>query len=106
MKYEVKILPQAWEDLARIMDWYRLSSSKESSLKVADNILKAISRLENFPKSGTMTPDDWLNQRGYRMVIADKHVAIYRFINEAIYVYHIFDMRQDYPEIFRHLEEE
>ncbi|WP_297966446.1 type II toxin-antitoxin system RelE/ParE family toxin [uncultured Anaerovibrio sp.] len=105
MNYEVKILPRAWEDLARIMDWYRLSFSKESSLKVTGNILKAVSRLEKFPESGTMTPDDWLNQRGYRMVIADKHAAIYRFINEAIYVYHIFDMRQNYPEIFRGLEE-
>ena len=106
MNYEVKILPRAWEDLTRIMDWYRLSFSKESSLEVACNILKTISRLENFPESGTMTPDDWLNQRGYRMVIADKHAAIYRSINEAIYVYHFFDMRQNYPEIFRNLEEE
>ena len=105
MNYEVKILPQAWEDLASIADWYKLFFSTDSAFKVTDSILSAISRLENFPESGTMTPDDWLNQRGYRMVIADKHAAIYRFINEAIYVYHIFDMRQNYPEIFRGVEE-
>lgn len=104
MKYEVIILPQAWEDLARIADWYKLFFSADSASKVTDSILNAISRLEKFPESGSMTPDDWLNQRGYRMVIADKHAAIYRFINDAIYVYHIFDMRQDYPEIFRQLE--
>ena len=102
---KVKILPQAWEDLVGIADWYKLFFSMDSASKVTDSILSAISRLENFPESGSVTPDDWLNQRGYRMVIADKHAAIYRFINEAIYVYHIFDMRQNYPEIFRGLEE-
>ncbi len=106
MKYEVEILPQAWEDLSHIADWYKLLFTADTALKVTDNILNAIARLEKFPNSGSTTPDEWLNQRGYRMVIADKHAAIYRFIDDSIYVYHIFDMRQDYPEIFRRLEDE
>ena len=53
-----------------------------------------------YPDSGTLTPDNWLNKQGYRMVICDKHVSIYRMIDEVVYVYHISDARKDYTKLF------
>jgi toxin ParE1/3/4 len=47
-----------------------------------------------------LTPDDWLNQQGYRMVICDKQVAIYRQIEDKIFIYHIADTRTDYTRLF------
>ena len=89
MVYKVEILPTAWEDLKRIEDWYLIEFDVKTALKVSDNILNTIERLEQFPDSGSLTPDAWLNDMGYRMLICEKHVAIYRKIGKIVYVYHI-----------------
>ncbi len=100
MSYKVEILPTAWEDLKAIQDWYLLKFGAETALKVGDSILNTISRLESFPDSGSITPDPWLNKLGYRMVICKRHVAVYRLIEDIVYVYHIADTQTDYPKLF------
>lgn len=100
MIYKVEILPSAWEDLKRIEDWYLMQFGAETALKVCNSILDALQRLETFPKSGSLTPDEWLNQHGYRMLICKKHVAIYRQIENKVYVYHIADTQTEYTKLF------
>ena len=100
MRCRVEILPTAWEDLKAIEDWYLMNFDVDTALKVVDSILNSIERLEDFPDSGSMTPDSWLNERGYRMVICEKHVSIYRQIEEIIYIYHIADTRTEYTKLF------
>ena len=100
MAYKVEILPTAWEDLKRIEDWYSVQFDVETALKVSDHILDAIERLESFPDSGSLTPDEWLNQQGYRMVICGKHAAIYKQIEKTVYVYHIADTQTEYTKLF------
>ena len=100
MQYRVEILPTAWEDLKKIEDYYYIQFGVETSLMVTDNILNVIERLEMFPDSGSRTPDDWLNEMGYRMVICEKHVAIYKKYGETVYVYHIADTQTEYTKLF------
>ena len=95
MASRIKILPTAWEDLKRIGDWYLLNFNASTSLKVTNHILDTISRLEMFPQSGSATPDDWLNEQGYKMVICEKQVAIYRYIDDIVWIYHIADTRTE-----------
>ena len=100
MVYNVEILPTAWEDLKHIEDWYLIQFGMETALKVSNHILDSIERLERFPNSGSLTPDEWLNQQGYRMVICEKHVAIYKQIEKNVYVYHIADTQTEYTKLF------
>lgn len=100
MIYKVEILPTAWEDLKQIEDWYAVQFDAESALKVSNHILDIIERLAQFPDSGSLTPDEWLNQQGYRMIICKKHVAIYRKIGEVVYIYHIADTQTQYTKLF------
>lgn len=100
MTCRVEILPSAWEDLKRVEDRYLLKFDVNTAIKVSDHILDTIERLEAHPDSGSLTPDDWLNQRGYRMIICAQHVAIYRQIDTVIYIYHITDTRTDYVKLF------
>ena len=100
MIYKVEILPTAWENLKRIEDWYLIEFYVETALKVSNHILDTIERLERFPNSGSLTPDTWLNELGYRMVICEKQVVIYRKIDDVIYVYHIADTRTEYTKLF------
>lgn len=98
--YSVKILPSAWEDLKKIEDYYLIQFDMETALKVSNHILDTIERLADFPDMGSMMPDPWLSEQGYRMIICKKHVAIYRKIEEVIYIYHIADTRTDYTKLF------
>ena len=98
--YNVEILPSAWEDLKSIEDYYAIQFGVDTAIKVSDSILDAIERLESFPDSGSMTPDPWLNEQGYRMIICKKHVAIYRKISETIFIYHIADTQTQYNRLF------
>ena len=98
--YRVEILPPAWEDLKRIEDYYLLQFGVESAMKVTDQILNSIERLEKFPDSGSLTPDKWLNEQGYRMVIWQRFVSIYRQIKDTVYVYHIADTQTEYTKLF------
>lgn len=100
MKFKIEILPSAWEDLKKIEDYYLVQFDIQTAIKVSDNILNVIERLEDFPNSGSMTPDMWLNEQGYRMVISKKHVAIYRQIKDMIYIYHIADTQTEYTKLF------
>ncbi len=100
MKYRVEILPSAWEDLKKIEDYYTIQFDAETAVKVSDHILDVIERLEDFPDSGSLTPDEWLNEQGYRMVICKKHIAIYRMIKDTVFVYHIADTQTEYTKLF------
>lgn len=100
MKYRVKILPSAWEDLKTIQDYYSIQFDLRTATKVSNSILSTIERLEDFPDSGSLTPDSWLNEQGYGMVISKKHIVIYRKIDDTIYIYHIADTQTEYTKLF------
>lgn len=100
MPYRVEILPTAWEDLKQMEDYYLIQFDVDTALKMSDNILNALERLEVFPESGSLRPDKWLNEMGYRMIICEKHVAIYKKIGEVVYVYHIADTQTEYTKLF------
>ncbi len=99
MKHKIEILPSAWEDLKNIEDYYRIQFNLQTALKVSDHILNSIERLECFPDSGSREPDAWLNEQGYRMVICERHVAIYRQVKDVIYIYHIADIQREYTKL-------
>ena len=99
-RYRVEILPTAWEDLKKIEDYYVLQFGVESAIKVTDQIGNSIERLESFPDSGSLTPDKWLNEQGYRMVIWQRFVSIYRQIKDTVYIYHIADTQTEYTKLF------
>lgn len=101
MAFKVEMLPTVWEDLKNIEDWYLIRFGVESAEKVSNHILDVIERLEQFPDSGSYTPDSWLNEMGYRMVICGRnYVAIYKRIGKKVYVYHIADTQTDYTSLF------
>lgn len=97
----VKILPCAWEGLARIKCRVRIDFGEDAALKVTDHILDTLERLERFPDSGVMTPDPWLNDMGFRMVISDRRNAcVFRRVEDTVYVYIIADTRTEYTKVF------
>lgn len=99
MSSKIMFLPKAREDLREIADYYAAEFSASSARKIVQTIKKAIERLEIFPDSGASTPDEILNQQGYRMVVSGDYAAIYRSINGKIYIYRILNTHRDYPSL-------
>lgn len=100
MKCKIEILPTAWEDLKAIEDYYAVQFNIDTALKIVDSILDALERLKDYTDSGSMTPDIWLNNMGYRMIISGKYIAIHRRIADAIFVYHIANTQTEYTRLF------
>jgi len=99
MKNSISYRPEALSDLLGIRDWYRLKTNDEIAISVIQNIVESIKKLELFPNLGALTPDPFLNENGFRMLIIKRHVAIYKLIDNTVHVYHIFDSRRDYTKI-------
>ena len=100
MKYRIEYLPQAIEDLQAIEDWYRLNFDDRTALRVSNSIVDTILRLEEFPNSGSIPSDEWMEQQGFRLVIAGRHVAIYTQEMNILYIHHIADTRTEYNKLF------
>lgn len=103
MLYNIELLPSVWEDLKGIQDWYYWKFGQKSAETVIEHILDCLSNLAAFPDIGSLTPDSELNESGFRMLIIDKHIAIYKILNSSIFVYCVFDGRRDYPHLFKNM---
>lgn len=102
--YEIKILTPAWNDLERIADMHLSLVGVQSAKKVTDGILSRIEILKEFPYACPTVPDQELSEQGYRMVVYKKYLAVYRVIDDIVYIYHIADGRSDYPQIMKGYE--
>ena len=100
MKCKIEILPTAWEDLKAIEDYYAVKFDVKTAIKVSNKILDAIERLENYPDSGSATQDTWLNEMGYRIVIIEKYIVIFRHIEDTVFIYHIGNTQTEYTRLF------
>ena len=70
-------------------------------MKITDRILNALERLEEFPLSCPYVPDTELKSQGYRMLVCDKYVSIYRLLGDTVYVYHIAHGATEYGKLIK-----
>lgn len=105
---ELVILPPAQQELEEIALVHLHLSGPDSARKITDLIYDTLGRLERFPLSGHPARDRWLAKAGYRIVIAGKYIAVYRFLKreDRVYVYHIAHGSKEYPVLFKRLLKE
>lgn len=99
-KYNVELLPAAWDDLQEIFDYIFLDSPKAAE-DTFEQILDSLRKLEQFPNSGTPAPDKELKKFGFRMVIASPYISFYRFIDQKVFVYHIVHGARRYSDLLK-----
>ena len=99
--YRIQILDPAQAELEDIASLYCSLVGPSSARKITDDIFDALDRLSRFPLSGPPLRDAELRSLGYRFVVVDKYIVIYKPIGNTVFVYHIFDGRSDYPTLFR-----
>lgn len=100
-RHTVRILDSAQAELEDIAVLYLSLAGAASARKITDRIYDALDQLAQFPLSGPSMRDAELRSLGYRFLGVEKYIIIYRLIENAVIVYHIFDGRSDYPTLFR-----
>ena len=99
MAYRIVRTAKADEQLRDIV-LYRaeVAGNAEAALEFLDRLKQKIDRLADFPESGALPRYGALRARGYRVLIAEKHLVFYKVDEERriVTIYAIVDGRRDY----------
>jgi toxin ParE1/3/4 len=98
-KYDIRILAPAWRELEEIAEYHLRAVGPFSAKRITDRILDSLKRLESFPLSCPMVPDPELQEQGYRMIVCQRYLCIYRLIGNTVNVYHIADGASEYGKL-------
>ncbi len=98
---KLEILPSAQAELEEIARVHMALSGPQSARRITDKIYDAMEQLTRFPLSGPPVRDEQLRAAGYRYILADSYLVIYRLLGDTIFVYHIPHGASDYPKLFR-----
>lgn len=96
---ELKLLPHAWHDLVEIGMEAERHGVAGAGYNVTIGILRRLKDLQSFNMLGGLTPLRILNEHHYRMLHVDEFDCIYRRIDDVVYVYHITELKRDYPKL-------
>jgi plasmid stabilization system protein ParE len=101
----VIILPVAWDDLCGIRE-YIAQNDLVTANRAVDAIIKAIRRLETFPLSAPLVPDEELSKEGYRVLVCGKYLCFYHIADKTAFVYHVAHGAKEYSVILKRLSSE
>ena len=87
-KYEVMLFPRAYRDLEEIYSYIALEKLEHSIAKgLTDRIWDAIESLDSFPISHQDRLVGRYAGKGYKQLIVDNYIAVYRIDEELKRVY-------------------
>ncbi len=102
MKYKILRTDKAEEQLREIIFYIADDSGDvDIALGYLDKIETAINRLQEFPESGSIPRYSILKKQGYRVIIVERHLVFYKFIEEekTVIIYAIVDGRREYRNL-------
>ncbi|MGP1407797.1 type II toxin-antitoxin system RelE/ParE family toxin [Selenomonas sp.] len=99
MAYQILRTAKVDEQLRDIV-LYRaeVTGSIKAALEFLDHLEQKINRLTDFPESGALPRYTALRARGYRVLIAEKHLVFYKIDKKRriVTIYAVVDGRRDY----------
>lgn len=106
LKYKIQYSPVAVDDMDEIFSYISQDhiSAAESML---ENLDRHIAGLADFPNRGSVLSDEeyTLIQRGYRFIVVNPYLVIYRIFDDTVVIHRILHGRRDYlRELFGSFE--
>ena len=96
MKYRVRLVAEAEEDLLRIVTYIGVNDSVESAEHVLDGIERAMTALETLPERGHLPPElERIAVRGFREVHFKPYRIIYEISGRDVLIHAVLDGRRD-----------
>lgn len=101
-KVNLEYLAPAVSDLEEIVKCHIAQVGVPSARKIYFLMETTIRKLEDFPLLGQIHPDPLLAKQGCRkLVLNQTYVAIYRIIDNTVYIYRIVNGKTDYPKLLK-----
>lgn len=100
-KYRVEILTPAANDIDQIAQYHLLAVGPSSAEKITDKLLDSIESLSDYPMMGAEHPDAVLKRRGFRKLVCDEYISVYRIIEDTVFIYRVVHGATDYPKLFK-----
>lgn len=99
--YKVELLLPAKNELEEIAEYHLLMVGSNSARKIVEKIINVMERLEEFPLSCPLVPDEELKSQNYRILVCDQYICIYRLLGETVFIYHIASGASEYGKLLR-----
>lgn len=101
-RVKLEYLAPAVSDFEAIVKHHIMRVGIPSAKKIYTLMESTINRLEDFPLLGQIHPDPLLAAQGYRkLVLNQTYVAIYKIVENTVYIYRIVNGKTDYPKLLR-----
>lgn len=101
-KSKLVYLRLAQGDFEEIVKYHILEVGTASARQISATMETTINRLMDFPLMGQTHPDPILAASGFRKLVLTKtYVAIYKIIDDTVYVYRIVNGRTNYPRLLK-----
>lgn len=95
-------LTPAADDLREIVKYHISEVGAQSARQIYQELRSTVGKLQAFPLMGQTHPDPLLAAEGYRkLVLTRTCVAVYKIIDDTVYIYHIVNGRTDYPRLLK-----
>lgn len=94
---------EALQDMLDISDYHFNKVGETSALRALDALQEHIDKLAQFPRMGEKHPDNYLNALGFRKLVHDNHIVIYRIDPAQVIIERIVWASSNYPELFHQI---
>lgn len=101
--FSLEFLSSALQDITEIISSFIMLGSKQGAIRMKEKINKAADQIKRFPYSGVAVPDKKLSAFGFRMIIIEKYIMLYKVFDDEskVIVYHIFNGKTNYPSLMK-----
>lgn len=101
-KSKLVYLKPAQNDFEEIVKYHIVEAGTQSARKISVTMETAIQKLEDYPLMGQTHPDPILAANGFRKLVLTKtYVAVYKIIDDTVYIYRIVNGRANYPRLLK-----
>lgn len=97
-KYKILIFPTAIQDLQDIVD-YLNSLAPEAALKLYDDIIVGISKLEQMPMRCPLAKSTLLQAKGYRVIRVHSYLVFFLVNDSTVEIRRILYARRQYEHL-------
>jgi toxin ParE1/3/4 len=100
MKASVVFVPLALSDLAEVKQYIADElENPQASSTIVQRIIKRITSLKEFPNAGKLLVDYFGVRTGYRYLVCENYLIIYKYEKETVTIIRILYRKRDYINI-------
>ena len=103
-RYEVELLPAAWQDLDEISD-YLIARNVQAAERIIDMLLTEMRKLAVMPGARPFVRDEELRRQGFRMLVCEKYLCIFKVVGDMVFIHHVVHDTRNYPLLFSDTQE-